>query len=114
MAHYAFLDANNVVVEVITGRDEDDTTGGITDWEAYYASKREGLSCKRTSYNTYQDIQPIFDNDDFSDLINKKIIGWQDNGSKHILGGVPFRGKYACIGDTYDPVNDVFVAPVVE
>jgi len=25
-----------------------------------------------------------------------------------------FRGKYAGIGDTYDAVNDVFVAPVVE
>jgi len=25
-----------------------------------------------------------------------------------------FRGKYAGIGDTYDAVNDVFVAPVIE
>jgi hypothetical protein len=25
-----------------------------------------------------------------------------------------FRGKYAAIGDTYDAVNDVFVAPAVE
>ena len=25
-----------------------------------------------------------------------------------------FRGKFAGIGDTYDPVNDVFIAPVVE
>jgi hypothetical protein len=25
-----------------------------------------------------------------------------------------FRGKYAGIGDTYDEVNDVFVAPAVE
>jgi hypothetical protein len=47
MAHYAFLDQNNVVLEVIVGNDE----GEGNDWEAYYASVR-GLPCKRTSYNT--------------------------------------------------------------
>ncbi len=25
-----------------------------------------------------------------------------------------FRGKYAGIGDTYDPINDVFVSPITE
>ena len=25
-----------------------------------------------------------------------------------------FRGRYACIGGTYDAVNDVFVAPTIE
>lgn len=44
MAHYAFLDGNNIVVEVIVGNDE-----GITDWEALYGEMR-GLTCKRTSY----------------------------------------------------------------
>jgi len=47
MAHYAFLDENNFVVEVITGKDENE--GGM-DWEDYYGQKR-GLRCKRTSYN---------------------------------------------------------------
>lgn len=46
MAHYAFLDENNVVVDVIVGRDESNM-----DWEGYY-SLRRGLACKRTSYNT--------------------------------------------------------------
>jgi len=50
MAHYAFLDANNVVTEVIVGRDEDDTTGGVTDWEEWYGNFR-GQKCVRTSYN---------------------------------------------------------------
>ena len=50
MAHYAFLDANNVVVEVITGRDEWEVVDGISDWEEYYGNFR-GLTCKRTSYN---------------------------------------------------------------
>lgn len=25
-----------------------------------------------------------------------------------------FRGKYAGIGDTYDPINDVFVSPITQ
>jgi hypothetical protein len=50
MAHYAFLDQNNVVTEVITGRDEWEEVGGITDWEQFYGDYR-GQVCKRTSYN---------------------------------------------------------------
>jgi hypothetical protein len=46
MAHYAFLDRNNKVVQVIVGKDE-----GDTDWEQYYGSKLF-MPCKRTSYNT--------------------------------------------------------------
>jgi hypothetical protein len=45
MAHYAFLDENNMVTEVIVGNDE--TTG---DWETYYGEFR-GQQCVRTSYN---------------------------------------------------------------
>jgi len=50
MAHYAFLDDNNIVVEVITGRDEDEVIDGISDWEEYYGSIRK-QRCIRTSYN---------------------------------------------------------------
>lgn len=79
MAHYAFLNEHNTVVEVIVGNDE--STG---DWESYYAAIR-GLRCLRTSFNTIDGV--------------------------HILGGVPFRGTYAGIGYTYDPVADVFLPP---
>ena len=48
MAHYAFLDSNNIVTEVIVGKDE----GEGTDWEVEYGNFR-GQTCKRTSYNTY-------------------------------------------------------------
>jgi hypothetical protein len=47
MAHYAFLDENNIVTEVIVGKDE-----GNFDWEQQYAAFR-GQACKRTSFNTY-------------------------------------------------------------
>ena len=47
MAHYTFLDENNIVTEVIVGKDE----GEGTDWEVEYGNIR-GQTCKRTSYNT--------------------------------------------------------------
>jgi hypothetical protein len=47
MAHYAFLDENFIVTEVIVGKDESNY-----DWEAHYGQFR-GQLCKRTSYNTY-------------------------------------------------------------
>jgi hypothetical protein len=50
MAHYAFLDDNNIVTEVITGRDEWEIVDGISDWETYYGNFR-GQRCVRTSYN---------------------------------------------------------------
>lgn len=50
MAHYAFLDENNIVTEVIVGRNEDEVVDGITDWEQAYSEVR-GQTCKRTSYN---------------------------------------------------------------
>jgi hypothetical protein len=49
MAHYAFLDNNNVVTEVITGIDETELIEGL-DTETWYGNFR-GQVCKRTSYN---------------------------------------------------------------
>jgi len=50
MAHYAFLDENNIVTEVIVGRHEWEVVDGISDWEQHYGDFR-GQRCKRTSYN---------------------------------------------------------------
>lgn len=50
MAHYAFLDENNVVTEVIAGRDEWEVVGGVSDWEEWYGNYR-GQRCVRTSYS---------------------------------------------------------------
>ena len=49
MAHYAFLDENNIVTEVITGVDETTLIEGL-DPETWYGNLR-GQVCKRTSYN---------------------------------------------------------------
>jgi hypothetical protein len=73
MAHYAFLDENNIVTEVIVGIDENELIEGLepTIW---YSNFRNQI-CVRTSYNSN------------------------------------IRGKYAGIGDTYDPDEDIFIAP---
>lgn len=49
MAHYAFLDDNNIVTEVITGIDETELIEG-KDPETWYGDFR-GQRCVRTSYN---------------------------------------------------------------
>jgi hypothetical protein len=81
MAHYAFLDNNNIVTEVIVGKEEG--SDGV-DWEQHYGNFR-GQRCKRTSYNTL--------------------------GGVHSNGGTPFRKNYASIGYTYDRIRDAFIPP---
>jgi hypothetical protein len=49
MAHYAFLDKDNIVTEVIVGIDETELIED-TDPEVWYGNFR-GQACKRTSYN---------------------------------------------------------------
>jgi hypothetical protein len=49
MAHYAFLDENNFVTEVIVGIDETELIEGLLP-ETWYGNFR-GQVCKRTSYN---------------------------------------------------------------
>jgi hypothetical protein len=86
MAHYALLNENNIVIQVITGVDENiiqtdldgTVVGGSTEaWEQFYATRPwlNATYCKRTSYN-------------------------------HNI-----RKQYAGIGFTYDVVNDIFIAP---
>lgn len=49
MAHYAFLDENNIVTEVIVGIDETELIEGLSP-EEWYGNFR-GQRCVRTSYN---------------------------------------------------------------
>ena len=49
MAHYAFLNNNNIVNEVIVGIDETELIEGLSP-ETWYGNFR-GQVCKRTSYN---------------------------------------------------------------
>ena len=49
MAHYAYLDENNIVVAVTVGKDETELIDGL-DTETYYALNTP-YTVKRTSYN---------------------------------------------------------------
>ena len=49
MAHYTFLDSNNIVTEVIVGIDETELIEGLHP-EIWYGNFRNQV-CKRTSYN---------------------------------------------------------------
>jgi len=49
MAHYAFLDDNSIVTEVIVGKDETELIDDLEP-EIWYGNYR-GQTCKRTSYN---------------------------------------------------------------
>ena len=92
MAHYAILNSQNKVINVIVGADEhtqDDDTIGSADrtaqWENEFAVLLGADSCKRTSYNT--------------------------RGNEHINGGTPYRKNYASIGYSYDAEKDAFIPP---
>lgn len=86
MAHYALINENNIVVNVITGVDENivqidldgtEVGGSSEAWEKFYQDRPwfKNLYCKRTSYNG-------------------KI-----------------RKNYAGLGYTYDSMRDAFIAP---
>jgi hypothetical protein len=86
MAHYAFIDENNIVIEVIVGKEETELLDGL-DPETWYGNFR-GLTCKRTSYNTA--------------------------GNVHMTGGTPYRFNYAGIGYTFDStkgIDGAFIPP---
>ena len=79
MAHYAFLDDNNVVTEVITGIDETETIEGL-DTETWYGNFR-GQVCKRTSYNNnyrknYAGIGYTFDAERDAFIAPKPYASW--------------------------------------
>ncbi len=84
MAHYAYLDENNIVTMVIVGKNEGED--GI-DWEEYYGAKR-------TSYNTLGGV--------YHDPDTREPSADQSKA---------FRKNYAGIGYTYDPNRDAFIPP---
>ena len=79
MAHYAFLDDDNVVTEVITGIDETETIEGLYT-ETWYGNFR-GQVCKRTSYNNnyrknYAGIGYTFDAERDAFIAPKPYASW--------------------------------------
>jgi hypothetical protein len=96
MAHYAFLDENNIVTEVIVGIDETETIEGL-DTETWYANYR-GQVCKRTSYHgnirynfagigfTYDEVR-----DAFIAPEPNNVIGFDEDTCRWITPDVEFN-----------------------
>ena len=96
MAHYAFLDENNIVTEVIVGIDETEIIEGL-DTETWYGNFR-GQVCKRTSYNgniryNYAGIGYYYDEgkDAFIAPKPNNAIGFDEDTCQWILPEVNFE-----------------------
>jgi hypothetical protein len=82
MAHYAFLDENNVVTEVIVGIEETELIEGL-DAETWYSQFRS-QPCKRTSYNgnirkNYAGVGFTYDEEKDAFIAPKPYQSWQLN-----------------------------------
>ena len=87
MAHYALLDSNNVVVKVITGVDETETQ---TDTDGTVVG------------GSGEAWEAFYAAQSWHESLTCKRTSYNGN----------FRGIYAQVGYTYDPVSDMFVAPL--
>jgi len=95
MAHFAKLDDNNVVLEVnalnnhelVTSKDTVDENGNVV--VSLVESEEKGIAF---------------------------LTAWSGGHTnwKQTSYNATFRGKLAGIGDTYDPVTNMFISPVVE
>jgi hypothetical protein len=95
MAHFAKMDDNNVVLEVnalnnhelVTSKTTTDENGNVN--VSLVESEEKGIAF---------------------------LTAWSGGHTnwKQTSYNATFRGKFAGIGDTYDPVTNMFIAPIVE
>ena len=96
MAHYAFLNEENIVTQVIAGVDETELIEGL-DTETWYANFT-GQVCKRTSYNgnyrkNYAGIGYTYDEtrDAFIAPEPDNQIGFDEETCQWILPEIPYE-----------------------
>ena len=98
MAHYAFLDENNIVTEVIVGKDETELIEGL-DPETWYGDFR-GQKCVRTSFNAkirgvYAGIGFLYNPDEDIFVTPQIFQSWIRNGSNwEPPTPIPTDGKF--------------------
>lgn len=91
MAHFAKISEDNIVLAVVRFNDNDmlDENGNPSELVGQkYLEKHNNWPAHlwiQTSYNTFK--------------------------GTHELNGTPFRGNYASIGYSWDPVNNIFLPP---
>jgi len=84
MAHFAKINENNIVTQVVVVNDSD--ANNDTEGQNFLNNLfKTTHTWKKTSYNTY--------------------------GNSHRLGGTPYRKNFASVGFTYDSSRDAFIEP---
>jgi hypothetical protein len=101
MAHYAWLNENNIVVNITVGVDETELINGL-DTETFY-SQATGHNIKRTSYNskirgnyagigyTYLPLEDIFmpPKCHAEAILNAKFAKWECTNTDHDIKEIP-------------------------
>jgi hypothetical protein len=96
MAHYAQLDENNVVTQVIV------------------VHNNELVVSKQATVNEDGSVSvSVIESEDKGIEFCKSLFG-ADTKWVQTSYNASFRGKYAGIGDTYNATDNMFVSPVVE
>ena len=90
MAHFAKINTDNIVVDVVVVKDNEILIDGAENEQKGVnflnnTFEHTNYIWKKTSYNTY--------------------------GNVHMGGGTPYRKNYACMGYTYDEDRDAFIPP---
>jgi len=93
MAHYAWLDENNLVINVSVGVDETELINGL-DTETFY-TQASGYTIKRTSYNgniryNYAGIGYTYDPIDDAFIAPQPYPSWILDFKKQWIAPVPY------------------------
>ena len=99
MSHYAQLDENNIVIQVLLVNEEKEKD------DRFFLFR---FSKKSPEYFGVKFLQKLFPNTRWKKTCNRTFL------NEHLDKGVPFRGNYAAIGGIYDEENDVFYLPQPE
>ena len=99
MAHFAQVDENNIVIQVI-----------VADQEFI-----DQLVIMETP-PVVEEEEPVEEDDTEEEVVPRKVKRWiqtsyNTTGGVHLNGGVPLRANFASVGDVYDEENDVFYKP---
>jgi len=89
MAHFAKINTDNIVVDVVVVKDSEILIDGSE-------NEQKGIDFLNSLFNTNY---------------NWKKTSYNTYGGVHINDGTPFRKNFAGIGFTYDSGRDAFISP---
>lgn len=99
MSHYAQLDENNIVIQVLSINEEKEKDN------RFFLFR---LSKKSPEYFAVKFLRKLFPNTKWKKTCKETFR------NEHLSEGIPYRGNYAAVGGIYDEKNDVFYLPQPE